>query len=131
MIKCLDQRLKTRADESVRDSHLTYAQIRVLKVIWEHGGQATQKEIEDALGVTHPTVVGLVKRLEKNDYVSCHTDPVDRRYKIVCGTALAMEHRAWHDARIRQTEELLTRGLSEEEIAQLKRLLRHIYKNVE
>lgn len=131
MIKRLDRRLKARADQTFLESDLTYAQVRVLKIIWEHGGQLTQKEIEDVLKVSHPTVVGLVGRLEKSGYVSCHVDPADRRNKIVCGTDRSTAHREWHEARMRETERLLTAGFSEEELTRLRDMLRRLYQNME
>ena len=43
----------------------------------------SQKELEEKLEVAHPTVVGLVKRLEKNDYVRSVVDENDKRKKII------------------------------------------------
>ena len=85
MLKQLESKLHTRANATFSKSELTYSQVRVLKIIWKHGGQVTQKEIEKELKVSHPTIVGIVRRLEKSGYVNCHVDPDDRRNKLVCG----------------------------------------------
>lgn len=131
MVKQLESKLHTIADAAFGESELTYAQVRVLKILWKHGGQAAQKVIETELKVSHPTVVGIVSRLEKSGYVSCHTDPGDRRNKIVCATRLALKHRQWHDARMTETEQRLTAGFSREELETLREMLRRLYRNIE
>lgn len=55
MDRVLGERLKTWG--------LTPSQGRVLILLDSAGGGMTQKDIEDTLMVSHPTVVGIVKRL--------------------------------------------------------------------
>ena len=131
MLKQLESKLHTRANATFSKSELTYSQVRVLKIIWKHGGQVTQKEIEKELKVSHPPIVGIVRRLEKSGYVNCHVDPDDRRNKLVCGTERALKHRKWHDARIRETEKQLTEGFSSQELQTLREMLKRLYKNIE
>ena len=47
------------------------SQCRVFLYLSSRGGQGTQKEIETFLGVSHPTVVELVSRMEQNGYIMC------------------------------------------------------------
>ena len=110
---------------------LTFSQMRVLKVLRKNGGQASQKMIEEELGVAHPTVVGIVGRLEKNGFVSCYMDPADRRSKIVCETEKALENHRKHKKQMLEVETRLLAGFSEDEIRELKRMLRHLYQNME
>ena len=63
--KLIDNRLKANADAGLSKHGLTFAQSRILRFLAEHGGQATQKEIEDYAHVSHPTVVGIVTRMEQ------------------------------------------------------------------
>ena len=131
MLKKLNDRLHAQADANFKECGLTFSQVRVLKVLRKNGGQASQKVIEEELSVAHPTVVGIVSRLEKNGFVSCYMDPADRRNKIVCETERALENHRKHKRQIMEVEERLLAGLSEEEIRELKRLLRHLYQNIE
>lgn len=131
MLKKLNDRLHVQADANFKECGLTFSQVRVLKVLRKNGGQASQKVIEEELSVSHPTVVGIVSRLEKNGFVSCHMDPADRRNKIVCETERALENHRKHKRQIMEVEERLLAGLSEEEIRELKRMLRHLYQNIE
>ena len=71
LIKSINDKLKVRADAELKQYHLTMSQSRVLVYLRSRGGQATQKELETFLDVAHPTVVGLVSRMEQNGYVTC------------------------------------------------------------
>ncbi len=88
LIKSINDKLKVRADAELKQYHLTMSQSRVLVYLRSRGGQATQKEIETFLDVAHPTVVGLVSRMEQNGYVTCWPCE-DGRNKYVKLTAQA------------------------------------------
>ena len=71
LIKSINDKLAARADAELKQFNLTMSQCRVFLYLSSRGGQATQKEIEIFLDVAHPTVVGLVSRMEQNGYVIC------------------------------------------------------------
>ena len=71
LIKRINDKLAARADAELKQFNLTMSQCRVFLYLSSRGGQATQKEIETFLDVAHPTVVGLVSRMEQNGYVIC------------------------------------------------------------
>lgn len=71
LIKSINDKLVARADAELKQFNLTMSQCRVFLYLSSRGGQATQKEIEIFLDVAHPTVVGLVSRMEQNGYVTC------------------------------------------------------------
>ena len=71
LIKSINDKLAARADAELKQLNLTMSQCRVFLYLSSRGGQATQKEIEIFLDVAHPTVVGLVSRMEQNGYVTC------------------------------------------------------------
>ena len=71
LIKSINDKLAARADAELKQFNLTMSQCRVFLYLSSRGGQATQKEIETFLDVAHPTVVGLVSRMEQNGYVIC------------------------------------------------------------
>ena len=131
MLKKLNDRLHVQADANLKECGLTFSQMRVLKVLRKNGGQASQKMIEEELGVAHPTVVGIVGRLEKNGFVSCYMDPADRRSKIVCETEKALENHRKHKKQMLEVETRLLAGFSEDEVRELKRMLRHLYQKME
>lgn len=133
LMKQITDKIKAAADADtdLKNRNLTLSQVRVLEYISSKGGSVTQKSIEEYLDVSHPTVVGIVARLEKNGYLICYSDKTDRRNKIVAMTERSA--RVIHEVqrKVAAQEEKLLQGLSAEEIEQLQRLLNTILKNVD
>lgn len=130
LFKLIHDRIKVNADSDLKRHGLTLTQSRVLVYLEAAGGTATQKELEDHLRVSHPTVTGIVSRMEQNGFLETHTDPSDRRNKIVSITRRAdLTGRDMTDA-ICQFEKKLVSGLSENELSELKRMLIIILSNL-
>lgn len=130
LIKGINDKLKVKADADLKRYNLTFAQSRVFVYLDCRGGQATQKEIEVFLGVSHPTVVGVVSRMEQNGYVTCWQDE-DRRNKIVCLTERAQEISIEMTRHMQETEQKLLSPLSPAEAESLKDMLLRIYERLE
>ena len=128
LLKMITDKIKMRADADLAQQGLT--QSRVLGYLARNGGQATQKEIEGVLQVSHPTVAGIISRMEQNGFVRCWLDPADKRSKIVGQTerAAAIAHEM--QATINATEQQMLRSLTPDEIAALESALRTIYANL-
>lgn len=131
LIKVINDKLKVKADADLKRYNLTFTQSRVFAYLQEKGGQATQKEIEIFLEVSHPTVVGIVSRMEQNGYVTSWIDGNDKRNKNVKLTKQAEALGMDMDKNIFLTEKNLLVSLSEEDIAHLREMLLVIYKNLE
>lgn len=131
LIKNINDKLKVKADADLKRYNLTLTQSRVFAFLNSKGGQATQKEIEIFLEVSHPTVVGIVSRMEQNGYVTSWIDGNDKRNKNVRLTKQAetlgmdMEHR------ILANEQKMVASLSDEDVERLKEMLLVISKNLE
>lgn len=122
LIKSINDKLKVRADAELKKYHLTMSQSRVLVYLRSRGGQATQKEIETFLDVAHPTVVGLVSRMEQNGYVTCWPCE-DGRNKYVKLTVQAEAIDRDMRENMHANEEMLLAPLSPEERELLRDLL--------
>lgn len=131
LIKNINDKLKVKADADLGRYGLTFAQSKVFAFLHGCGGEATQKEIEVFLDVSHPTVVGLVSRMEQKGYLACRPDETNRRNKLVSLTAKAEALGAEMDEHMRSNERQLLASLSDGEVAQLRRMLEIIYKNLE
>lgn len=131
LIKNINDKLKIKADADLKHYNLTLAQSRVLTFLDSKGGQATQKELEIYLEVSHPTVVGIVTRMEQNGYLCCWLDPNDKRNKIVELTEQAKALGTEMEQRIFANEQMLLASLSKEDIKKLKQMLLTIYNNLE
>lgn len=131
LLKQVTDKLQTRADAKMKSWQLTLSQSRVLGYLDQQGGQATQRDLEAALSVSHPTVVGLVSRLEQNGFVTCWQDQADRRNKMVALTDKAKIMGAELAADVSRQEAHMLRGLSSEEVAALRHALKTIYQNLD
>ncbi len=130
-IKNINDRLKVKADAEMKRYGLTLSQSRVLAFLHERGGVATQKEIEIFLEVSHPTVVGIVSRMEQNGYLACRIDEGDKRNKLVALTKKAEAFGADMERSILANEKRLLASLSEADVEHLRRMLCVMYNNLE
>lgn len=131
LLKMITDKIKVRADAKLAQQGLTLTQSRVLGYLDHNGGQATQKEIEGFLQVSHPTVAGIINRMEQNGFVHCWLDPADKRSKIVCQTERSAEIAHEMQATIQSTEQQMLRSLTPEQIAALESALRTIYADLD
>ena len=130
LFKLIHDRVKVNADADLKSHGLTLTQSRVLAYLESSGGTASQKELEDYLQVSHPTITGVVSRMEQNGFLSSRTDSSDRRNKIVSITKKAyLTGRTMTNA-VESFEKKLTAGLSDEELSELKRMLLVILNNL-
>lgn len=131
LIKTINDKLKVKADADLKRYNLTFTQSRVMAFLNSKGGQATQKEIEIFLEVSHPTVVGIVSRMEQNGYVTSWIDSNDRRNKNVKLTEQAEKIGIDMEQNMLENEKRLLASLSMEDIERLKKLLSVMYTNLE
>lgn len=131
LIKTINDKLKVKADESLKQYNLTLTQSLVLAFLNSKNGQALQKEIELFLEVSHPTVVGIVSRMEQKGYITSWLDEQDKRNKIVKVTEQAKDLAVAMEQQMSSNEKALLASLSGEDVEQLKDLLFIIYKNIE
>ena len=122
LIKRINDKLAARADAELKQFNLTMSQSRVFLYLSSRGGQATQKEIETFLDVAHPTVVGLVSRMEQNGYVICWPCE-DGRNKYVKLTPQAEAIDKDMQRNQLENEEMLLAPLSPEDRERLRDLL--------
>ena len=131
MIKNISDKVRQKADNNLKDHNVTLSQVRVLNFLWRENGSCSQKQIEDFLQVSHPTVVGLVSRMEQSGYIQTSVSPDDKRNKIVTvtdsGMALASELCRFMD----DMDNRMLEGLSEEQQSQLADMLLTVAKNLE
>ena len=95
------------------------------------GEKTTLRDIEEYFGVSHPTVTGILRRMEAKGLVTGCTDGEDRRCRVI-----RLVHSEPLEAVLQQMppdrlEPMLTRGLGEQEIEQLRRSLITVLHNVQ
>lgn len=131
LMKNINDRLKVIADADLKAYNLTLTQSRVMAFLEDKGGQATQKEIQLFLRVSHPTVVGIVSRMGQNGHLVSWIDEQDRRNKIVRLTDRAAALGAAMKEGIANIENIMLSSLSDEEVEHLRTTLMTICRNLE
>lgn len=122
---------KKETDNNLRRLNLTMSQGLVLEYLNNtKDEELTQKAIEQHFNLQHPTVSGILKRLEKNEFIITSVNKADRRVKDICLTEKArqIEDIARQDKKL--MEETLVKGLTEEEIETLRVLLKKVLNNM-
>lgn len=122
LIKSINDKLTVKADAELKQFNLTMSQCRVFLYLSSRSGQGTQKEIEMFLGVSHPTIVGLVSRMEQNGYVTCWPCE-DGRNKYVKLTPQAEAIDKDMRENMQANEQMLLSPLSPEDRERLRDLL--------
>lgn len=95
------------------------------------GHDVFQKDLEAAFEVRRSTATGILKLLEKNGYIKKEPVDYDARLKKLSLTPKALLFCEETLGRMKETEDLLTEGFTEEEINTLIRLLDKIKNNLE
>lgn len=95
------------------------------------GHDVFQKDLEAAFEVRRSTATGILKLLEKNGYIKREPVDYDARLKKLSLTPKALLFCENTLEKMKKTEELLTKGFTEEEINTLIKLLDKIKNNLE
>lgn len=117
-------------ERDIQKLELTSAQAFLLGYLSRHGDTPVYAgDIGRDFGLRHPTVSGLLSRMEQKGFIRYEADADHRRKRIVL-TARALAVHEQILARIHATNALATANLTEDEIAMLHRLLDRIYANL-
>ncbi len=130
LMKNITDKIKINVDVALKSYNLTLTQGRILEFLDSKNGQATQKEIEEFLKVSHPTAVGVVSRMEQKGFLLTWTDSSDRRNKVVAVTDHAQKIASEMEAMIDEQECKLLEGLSKQQISELMSMLKVMYRNL-
>lgn len=124
VLKQIHDVLEKQANNTLRGQGLTFSQSAVLMLLYEREEKAaTFKELEKDFGVAQPTMAGILSRLEQKRLIAVLEDAEDKRIRRAQLTQAGAEkcrEGEWH---MKAAEERLLCGLTEEEKAELLRLL--------
>ena len=70
-------------DQALSGMDLTFSQGHIMGYLAHCDTPPCAKDIEDRFHLSHPTVSGLLSRLEKKEFIALREDPDDRRRKLV------------------------------------------------
>jgi len=98
--------------------------------IFTHSGQRViQKDLETAMSIGKSTASGLVKRMVKNGLIYTTTSSTDARVKCLYLTTFAIDIMNEINRHAVMTEEVLKKGISEDDLAVFFKVLDQIREN--
>lgn len=109
---------------------LTAAQGHIMGFITHSPRPPCPRDIEEAFRLSHPTVSGILSRLEKKGFIELRPDETDRRVKRIYALPKAKELTDTMHATILASEAKLTQDFSEEEKELFAQLLQRAIRNV-
>lgn len=123
---CLEQELTNSLDQI----GLTSAQSRILGFISRSKTPPCARDIEERFHLSHPTVSGLLSRMESKEFIVIRPDETDRRIKRIYSLPKAEQCRTQMETAIRGLEDRLIEGFTPEEAEQFSRLLSRAARNL-
>lgn len=133
LIKCINEYIEKDFNNQLKKYDLTVSQVRVLHYLQKSeylGKEISQKDIENYFEISHPTTVGIVKRLETKGFIRCEFNSKDKRTKNIYLTPKASELNDKMELFGQKIDNKIVKDFSEEEKLQLYNLLYSIYNNV-
>ena len=106
---------------------VTVTQSGILFLLKQKNGR-TMTELSQVLGLDNSTLTGLVDRMEKTGLVQRNSNPADRRSSRIYITETGLNECNKSAAIIRQTNEEIKAGFSNDEIAAFKKILKTFFR---
>lgn len=123
---CIDQTMTNALEEM----ELTAAQGRIMGYLSRQKAPPCPRDIEEAFHLSHPTVSGLLSRLEQKDFLQLRTDPNDRRCKRIYVLPKGVQcHELMHSA-ICEIEARIVQDFTPDEQEQFASLLQRAIHNL-
>ena len=116
--------------EEVEKMELTAAQGRVMGFLARSNRALCPKDVEEEFHLSHPTVSGLLARLEKKEFVELYPDPDDRRCKRIRVLPKGMRCNETMHSTIMGIEQRMVSDFTPEEQAQFQNLLTRAIANM-
>lgn len=131
LIKKIETATKKNIQNFFNEQDLTFRQAHVIRVLKCNGRPLSLKQLREELKIANPTMVGIIKRMEKNGYVVTHVSPKDKRVRMVELTKrseklidrIEEDRTAFHKQ--------MYKDISDKELKQLEKLLSRIYANLQ
>jgi MarR family transcriptional regulator for hemolysin len=117
-------------NEELAPQGVTFRQAQVLGCLALEG-RLSQTELAERMRIEPPTLVGILDRLERDGWIRRAADATDRRKKLVEATPAAKP--AWTKivAAAKRVRARATRGMTQVQLAELKKLLGLVRENLQ
>ena len=117
-------------DNALETMELTAAQGHIMAYLAHSRKAPCPRDLEAEFHLTHPTVSGLLSRLEQKGFIELRTDPEDRRCKRIYIREKGLQcHELMHKT-ILENERRITDGFTTEEKEVFSDLLQRAIRNM-
>ena len=123
---CTDQAISN----ALAEMDLTAAQGRIIGYLAHRKEPPCSRDIEEAFQLSHPTVSGLLNRLEKKSFLEFRPDRFDRRCKRIFLLEKGLECHELIRSTILANEQTIVSNFTEEEKAQFSHFLERAIENM-
>ena len=117
-------------DNALEKMELTAAQGRIMGYLAHCKEPPCPRDLETEFQLSHPTVSGILSRLEQKGFIELRTDPDDRRCKRIYVLPKGKECHALMHETIQETERRIVDGFTPEEQEQFADLLQRAITNM-
>ena len=127
-IKKISDCIARYVNNDLKKYNLTLAQGRVLDYISKNKKrEVNQKEIEKEFNISHPTVSGIISRLESNGFILVNRS---KRSNVITLLEKSYLNEDAIEKQQKKLENLACKGFSREETEDFINKLRQVYKNL-
>lgn len=130
MFRILHCAISQTVTQAMMEMELTSAQGRIMGFLAMQKDPLCAKDIEENFNLSHPTVSGILSRLEKKDFIEFRPDQQDKRCKRIYILPKGADCNERIYRTIQENEGLIVRGFSQEEMAQFADLLTRAANNL-
>lgn len=124
--KKINEAFVSNRNKTLKEKGLTSTQMDFLVYLFRHN-DVTQRELEVYFGLSHSTVIGIVKRLAEKGYIVVEQNEEDKRQRNILLTEKAYDIQKGMIKRRENDQKKFEKYMSAQEIADLIRELKRVY----
>lgn len=128
--KTLVLSLEGRMNRQLQELDLTSAQGHIIGYLAHSERPPCARDLEQFFTLSHPTVSGLLSRMEAKGFVAVTPDPDDRRVKRIRLLEKGMACSRRIEASVKDNEETIVQGFTQEERALFADFLQRAIRNL-
>ena len=132
MFKIISETIGKKVNADFKELNLTMQQVKILHFIKMREGkeETSQKDIQDFMKLSHPTVTNMLRLLKEKDFIEISTSSEDKRMRMVTLTGKEECYLKQIIKYRNETDELIVKDMSAKEQEELRKYLLRIYRNI-
>jgi len=129
-INKLSNKIKREIDRIPAVREVSPAETRVLYYLLDREGPVFQRDIEEEYSLRPPSASALLKKMENDGLITREAVKEDGRYKRIVVTEKGLSHKDEVRGKLRRLEQVVTAGISEEDMEVFYRVVTQMLENL-